>query len=119
MGLRETIGRVLALLGLCGGRHLRLRGHLDRVSRNHPRGLGEMTAKGGIRRQEFPFLTQYGTPYALYDEQDDGYIHALKARSTDSVGTWTSAWKSRARLSMLAGKYPWMNVTKAQIPPGQ
>jgi hypothetical protein len=41
-------------------------------------GLGEMTAKGVIRRQEIPFLTPYGTPYALYDEQDDGYIHALK-----------------------------------------
>jgi hypothetical protein len=38
-----------------------------------------MVAKGGIRRQEIPFLTQYGTPYALYDEQDDGYIHALKS----------------------------------------
>jgi hypothetical protein len=25
MSLRETIGRVFALLGLCGGRHLRLR----------------------------------------------------------------------------------------------
>jgi hypothetical protein len=36
-----------------------------------------MVAKGGIRRQEIPFLTQYGTPYAFYDEQEDGYIHAL------------------------------------------
>jgi hypothetical protein len=46
-------------------------------------------AQGVIRRKEVPFLSQYGTAYVLYDEQDDNYSYAIKSdtyRFSEYVG---------------------------------
>ena len=38
----------------------------------------EATARGVIRLEEVPFLTEYGTSYVLYDEEEDAYKYAIK-----------------------------------------
>jgi hypothetical protein len=39
----------------------------------------EASARGLIRREEVPFLSEYGTAYVLYDEQEDAYSYAIKS----------------------------------------
>ena|SRR5215203_1012729 len=39
----------------------------------------EVTEQGVIRREEMPFLSQHGTAYALYDEEKETYVCALKS----------------------------------------
>src|SRR5215204_571092 len=49
----------------------------------------EAVALGVIRREEVPFLSQYGTAYVLYDEQDANYSYAIKSdqyRFSEYVG---------------------------------
>src|SRR5215208_8119174 len=49
----------------------------------------EATARGVIRREEMPFLSEYGTAYVLYDEQDANYSYAIKSdqyRFSEYVG---------------------------------
>ena len=39
----------------------------------------EAIARGVIRREEVPFLSQYGTSYVLYDEQEDTFSYPIKS----------------------------------------
>jgi hypothetical protein len=46
-------------------------------------------ARGVIRREEVPFLSEYGTAYVLYDEENDNYSCAIKSdqyRFSEYVG---------------------------------
>jgi hypothetical protein len=49
----------------------------------------EAIARGLIRREEVPFLSEYGTAYVLYDEQEDAYSYAIESdeyRFSEYVG---------------------------------
>jgi hypothetical protein len=49
----------------------------------------ETIAQGVIRREEVPFLSQYGTAYVLYDEQEDTFSYPIKSdryRFSEYVG---------------------------------
>jgi endo-1,4-beta-D-glucanase Y len=39
----------------------------------------EASARGVIRREEMPFLSEYGTAYLHSDEEEDGYKYAIKS----------------------------------------
>ena len=39
----------------------------------------EASARGVIRREEMPFLSEYGTVYLHSDEEEDGYKYAIKS----------------------------------------
>ena len=56
-----------------------------------------LSARGVIRREEVPFLTEYGTSYVHYDEEEDAYKYALRVMSTDSASTWVFGRKSVVR----------------------
>ena len=52
----------------------------------------EATARGVIRREEVPFLSEYGTAYVLYGEQATDYLYVLKSdkyRFSEYVGLRT------------------------------
>lgn len=49
----------------------------------------ENSARGVIRREEMPFLSEGGTAYVLYDEEEDTYRYAIKSeeyRFSEYVG---------------------------------
>jgi hypothetical protein len=49
----------------------------------------ETIVQGVIRREEVPFLSQYGTAYVLYDEQEDTFSYPIKSdryRFSEYVG---------------------------------
>jgi len=49
----------------------------------------EAIARGLIRREEVPFLSEYSTAYVLYDEQEDAYSYAIESdeyRLSEYVG---------------------------------
>ena len=75
------------------------------------------SAQGVIRREEMPFLSEYGTAYVLYDEEEDAYKYAIKSdkyRFSEYVGL-------RAEVSGPASdvgkQLAVMNVTRIQLSP--
>ena len=76
----------------------------------------EATARGVIRREEMPFLPQYGTAYVLYDEQDADYVYALKTdqyRFSEYVGSHVEV---TGPVTDVGKELPVMNVTHIQLP---
>jgi len=75
----------------------------------------EVTAQGVIRRQEMPFLSQHGTAYALYDEQNEDYVCALKSdryQFSEYVGLRAEV---TGPLKDVGREVPLMNVTNVQL----
>ena len=77
----------------------------------------EAIAQGVIRREEVPFLSQYGTAYVLYDEQDDNYSYAIKSdtyRFSEYVGLRAEV---SGQVSDVGKELAVMNVTHIQLSP--
>ena len=76
----------------------------------------EATARGIIRREELPFLPQYGTAYVLYDKQDADYVYALKSdryRFSEYVGTHVEV---TGPVTDIGRELLVMNVTHIRLP---
>jgi hypothetical protein len=74
-------------------------------------------AQGVIRREEVPFLPQYGTAYVLYDEQDANYSYAIKSdtyRFSEYVGLRAEV---SGPVSDVGRELAVMNVTHIQLSP--
>ncbi len=87
------------------------------LSREQAMAEQEASARGVIRREEVPFLTEYGISYVLYDEEKDAYKYAIKSdeyRFSEYVGL-------RAEVSgpvRKAGKeLAVLNVTRIRLSP--
>jgi len=77
----------------------------------------EAIAQGVIRREEVPFLSQYGTAYVLYDEQDANYSYAIKSdtyRFSEYVGLRAEV---SGPVSDVGRELAVMNITHIQISP--
>jgi hypothetical protein len=77
----------------------------------------EASAQGVIRREEVPFLSEYGTAYVLYDEQDATYSYAIKSdeyRLSEYVGLRA---KVSGPVSEVGKELAVMNVTHIQLSP--
>ena len=75
----------------------------------------EVTSQGVIRREEMPFLSQHGTAYALYDEESENYVCALKSdyyRFSEYVGLRAEV---TGPLTDVGAEVPLMDVTKVQL----
>ena len=75
----------------------------------------EAVALGVIRREEVPFLPQYGTSYVLYDEQDASYSYAIKSdkyRFSEYVGLRAEV---SGPVSEVGKELAVMNVTSFQL----
>jgi hypothetical protein len=74
-------------------------------------------ARGVIRREEMPFLSQYGTAYVLNDEQDANYSYAIKSdqyRFSEYVGLQA---KVSGPVTDVGRELPVMNDTRIQLLP--
>ena len=74
-------------------------------------------AQGVIRREEVPFLPQYGTAYVLFDERDDNYCYAIKSdtyRFSEYVGLRAEV---SGPVSDVGSELAVMNVTHIQLSP--
>ena len=77
----------------------------------------EASARGVIRREEVPFLSEYGTAYLLYDEQEDAYSYAIKSdkyRFSEYVGLQADV---SGPVSDVGKELAVMNVTHIQLSP--
>ena len=77
----------------------------------------EAVARGVIRREEVPFLSEYGTAYVLYDEQDASYSYAIKSdkyRFSEYVGLQAEV---SGQVSEVDKELAVMNVTHIQLSP--
>jgi hypothetical protein len=77
----------------------------------------EATARGVIRREEVPFLTEYGTSYVLYDEEEDAYKYAIKSdeyRFSEYVGLRAEA---SGPVSDVGKELAVLNVTRIRLSP--
>jgi hypothetical protein len=77
----------------------------------------ETTARGVIRREEMPFLSEYGTAYVLYDEKEDAYRYAIKSeeyRFSEYVGLRVEV---SGPVSDVGREVAVMNVTRIQLSP--
>ena len=75
----------------------------------------EAIARGVIRREEMPFLSEYGTAYVLYDEQEDAYpIKSDEYRFSEYVGLRAEV---TGRVSEVGKELAVMNVTRIQLSP--
>jgi hypothetical protein len=77
----------------------------------------ETTARGVIRREEMPFLSEYGTAYVLYDEEEDAYRYAIKSeeyRFSEYVGLRAEV---SGPVSDVGREVAVMNVTRIQLSP--
>jgi hypothetical protein len=75
----------------------------------------EATARGVIRREEMPFLPQYGTSYVLYDKLDADCVYALKSdryRFSEYVGSHVEV---SGPVTDVGRAMPVMNVTRIQL----
>ena len=75
----------------------------------------EASARGVIRREEVPFLPQYGTAYVLYDEQDDDYSYAIKSdryRFSEYIGLRVEV---SGPVTDVGREIPVMSVTHVQL----
>jgi hypothetical protein len=77
----------------------------------------EGKARGIIRREEMPFLSEYGTAYVLYDEREDAYSYAIKSdeyRLSEYVGLRADV---SGPVSDVGREVAVMNVTLIQLSP--
>jgi hypothetical protein len=77
----------------------------------------EAIARGVIRREEVPFLSEYGTAYVLYDEQEDAYGYAIKSdeyRFSEYVGLQAEV---SGPVSEVGKELALMNVTHIRLSP--
>ena len=77
----------------------------------------EASARGVIRRDEVPFLSEYGTAYVLYDEQDANYSYAIKSdkyRFSEYVGLKAEV---SGPVSDVGKELAVVNVTHIQLSP--
>jgi hypothetical protein len=77
----------------------------------------EASAQGIIRREEVPFLSEYGSAYALYDEQAADYLYALKSvtyRFSEYVGLQAEV---SGPVSDVSKELAVMNVTHIELSP--
>ena len=75
----------------------------------------EVTEQGVIRREEMPFLSQHGTAYALYDEEKETYVGALKSdhyQFREYVGLRAEV---TGTLEDVGAEAPLMHVTKVEL----
>jgi len=75
------------------------------------------SAQGVIRREEMPFLSEYGTAYVLYDEEEDAYKYAIKSdeyRFSEYVGLRADV---RGPVSEVGKELAVMSVTHIQLSP--
>jgi len=75
------------------------------------------SAQGVIRREEMPFLSEYGTAYVLYDEEEDAYKYAIKSdeyRFSEYVGLRADV---SGPVSEVGKELAVMNVTHIQLSP--
>ena len=75
------------------------------------------SAQGVIRREEMPFLSEYGTAYVLYDEEKDAYEYAIKSdeyRFSEYVGLRADV---SGPVSEVGKELAVMNVTHIQLSP--
>jgi hypothetical protein len=76
----------------------------------------EVTEQGVIRREEMPFLSQHGTAYALYDEEKESHVCALKSdhyQFREYVGLRAGV---TGMLEDVGAEVPLMHVTKVELP---
>ena len=79
----------------------------------------EATARGVIRREEMPFLPQYGTAYVIYDEEDENYSYAIKSaryQFSEYVGLQVEV---SGPLTDVGKELAVMNVTHIQLTSGR
>jgi hypothetical protein len=77
----------------------------------------ETAARGIICREEVPFLSEYGTAYVLYDEQQDTYSYPIKSdeyRFSEYVGLRAEV---SGQVSDVGKELAVMNVTHIQLSP--
>ena len=87
------------------------------VSGQHAMTEQEEIARGVIRREETPFLSEYGTAYVLYDEEGDNYSYAIKSdiyRFSEYVGLKVEV---SGPLTDVGRELAVMNVTRIQLSP--
>ena len=75
----------------------------------------EASARGVIRREVMPFLSQYGTAYVLYAEQDADCLYALKSdqyRFSEYLGMQVQVTGS---VTDVGRELPVLNVTHIQL----
>jgi hypothetical protein len=79
----------------------------------------ETSARGVIRREEMPFLSECGTAYVLYDEEEDAYRYAIKSdeyRFSEYVGLRAEV---SGPVSDVGREVAVMNVTRIQLSPAR
>ena len=79
----------------------------------------EATARGVIRREEMPFLSEYGTAYVIYDEEDESYGLSIKSdwcQLSEYVGLKAEV---SGPMSDVERELAVMNVTHVQLSPGR
>jgi len=77
----------------------------------------EAVARRVIRREEMPFLSEYGTAYVLYDEQEDACSYPIKSdkcRFGEYVGLRAEV---SGPVSEVGKELAMMNVTRIQLSP--
>jgi tRNA isopentenyl-2-thiomethyl-A-37 hydroxylase MiaE len=77
------------------------------------------SARGVIRWKDVPFLSEYGTAHALYDELEDAYSYAIKSESchfSEYVGLRAEA---SGPVNEVGKKLAVMNVARIQLPSGR
>jgi hypothetical protein len=77
----------------------------------------EVSARGVIRWEGVPFLSEYGTAYVLYDEEEDAYSYAIKTneyRFSEYVGIRADV---SGPISEVGKELAVMNVTRIQLSP--
>ena len=75
----------------------------------------EASTQGVIRREEVPFLPEYGSAYVLYDEQIANYSYAIKSdkyRFSEYVGLKAEV---SGHVSDVSKELAVMNVTHIQL----
>ena len=77
----------------------------------------EASARGVIRWEEMPFLSEYGTDYVLYDEEEVVYKYANKSdeyRFSEYVGLRAEVSSPVTKAGKVLAE---MNVTRIQLSP--
>ena len=80
--------------------------------------MTEQQARGVIRREEVPFLSEYGTAYVLYDDQEDANSYAIKSdryRFSEYVGLLA---EDSGPVSEAGKELAVMDVTRIRLPSG-
>jgi hypothetical protein len=79
--------------------------------------MAEQRSRGVIRREEVPFLSEYGTAYVLYDEEEGTYSYPIKSdeyRFSEYVGLRAEV---SGQVSEVGKELAVMNVTHIRLSP--